>query len=120
MRNVQLDMDRLGLGTMNSMETRVCLPGGDGVLSATLFCSFEICDLFFLSIQLHSLAASIFTYNDGQSVGNIPDGKLLELCVNDDDVCNGSGAFVKAAVHLSCGDNATQTANFITGVTGVQ
>ena len=76
MRNVQLDIDHLGVGTMNSMETRVCLPGGDGVLSASLFCSFEICDPFFLFVQLHSLAASIFTNNDGQSVGSIPEWRV--------------------------------------------
>ena len=57
---------------------------------------------------------------NGQSVGNIPNSELLEICANGDDVCNGSGTFTITAAHLSYGNNATQAANFIISTTGVQ
>ena len=56
---------------------------------------------------------------NGQAVKGIDSSKLLEICADGDDVCNGSGSFSITQAHLSYGNNAGQAADFVSKAAGV-
>ena len=56
---------------------------------------------------------------NGQTVGSMPAGEVLELCASGDHVCDGSGTFQITQAHLTYGQNATQAANFIIKTSGI-